>query len=168
MEQVVLPVFNAFVGFTIEHNLSFDSPVRLNGRGASVQRIRVAVAENNPEITRILVDILEPDFNIVGMFFTGMSALQEVQGLNPDVFILDISLGDLSGFEVVEALRQQNSSTKVVFLTVHENLEFIRAAFDLGARGYVFKSRMSLDLAKAIRAVSRGKRFFPSLLSPAM
>ncbi len=133
-----------------------------------MQRIRVAVADDNPEITRILVDILEPDFRIVGMFFTGTSVLQEIQSLHPDVLILDISLGDLSGFQVVEELQKLNSPTKIIFLTVHEQLEFIRAAFDLGAWGYVFKSRVSVDLAKAIRAVFRGKRFFPSLLSPAM
>jgi DNA-binding NarL/FixJ family response regulator len=133
-----------------------------------VQRIRVAVADDNPEITRILVDILEPDFRIVGMFFTGASVLQGIENLHPDVLILDISLGDLSGFEVVEELRKQNSPTKIIFLTVHEKLEFVRAAFDLGASGYVFKSRVSVDLAKAIRTVFRGKRFFPSLLSPAI
>ncbi len=133
-----------------------------------MQRIRVAVADDSPEITRILVDILEPDFRIVGMFFSGTSVLQGIENLHPDVLILDISLGDLSGFEVIEELRKQNSPTKIIFLTVHEKLEFVRAAFDLGAWGYVFKSRVSLDLAKAIRAVFRGKRFFPSLLSPAM
>ena len=97
-----------------------------------MQRIRVAVADDSPEITRILVDILEPDFRIVGMFFSGASVLQGIENLHPDVLILDISLGDLSGFEVIEELRKQNSPTKIIFLTVHEKLEFVRAAFDRG------------------------------------
>lgn len=130
-----------------------------------MQRTRIAIADDNPEISRILVEVLEPEFSVEGIFFSGSSVLQGLHLYDPDLLILDISLGDLSGFEVAARLAKLNSRTKIIFLTVHENVDFIRAAFDLGAWGYVFKSNLSTDLPKAIRNVGRGKRFVPAMVS---
>jgi len=79
--------------------------------------------------------------------------------LRPDLVILDVSLGDLNGFEVARRLRISDSTVKIIFLSVHEDIDFVNAAFDLGAAGYVFKSRIAADLMKAIDLVFHGGQF---------
>jgi DNA-binding NarL/FixJ family response regulator len=86
-------------------------------------------------------------------------ALEQVPQLHPDIILLDISLPDMTGFELARRLEKTGNAAKVVFLTVHENVDFVRAAFDLGAAGYVFKSRIGFDLLDAIDAVCDGGRF---------
>jgi two-component system nitrate/nitrite response regulator NarL len=75
--------------------------------------------------------------------------------------ILDISLGDMTGFEVARRLKDSGCTAKLIFLSVHEDVDFVTAAFDIGASGYVFKSRVTEDLTKAIDIVFNGGRFVP-------
>jgi DNA-binding NarL/FixJ family response regulator len=123
------------------------------------------LADDNHEILETLVDLLQPLFTIAGALSSGAAVLREAETLNPDLIILDISLGDMTGFEVARRLRKAGRTAKIVFLTVHENIDFIRAAFDLDAAGYVFKSRISPDLIDAINKVCDGGRFSSADLS---
>ena len=65
--------------------------------------------------------------------------------MEADVILLDISLGDTTGFEVAERLRESGSKARIVFLSVHENPAFVQAGMQHGAYGYVFKSNISRD-----------------------
>jgi DNA-binding NarL/FixJ family response regulator len=76
-----------------------------------------------------------------------------------DILLLDISLGDLSGFDVARRLGDRPSRTKIIFLSIHEDIEFVAAGFDTGAYGYIFKSRVVEDLRQAIEIVYAGGRF---------
>jgi DNA-binding NarL/FixJ family response regulator len=87
--------------------------------------------------------------------------VDQVPKLAPDVLVLDISMGEMNGFEITRALKLVLCRAKIIFLTVHEELEFIRCAFDAGASGYVFKSRMNTDLRTAIKTVLDDKVFIP-------
>jgi DNA-binding NarL/FixJ family response regulator len=58
---------------------------------------------------------------------------------------MDVDLGDMSGFLVAEQLKSTDCSAKIVFLSIHESMDFIRASQDLGAAGYVFKSHLRPD-----------------------
>jgi DNA-binding NarL/FixJ family response regulator len=124
-----------------------------------VRSVRLLLADDNPEILETLVDMLQPPYEVAGTLPNGASVLQQTERLNPDVIVLDISLGDMTGFEVVKQLKKMGSRAKVVFLTVHENIDFVRAAFDLEVDGYVFKSRIGSDLIDAINKVCAGGRF---------
>jgi len=108
-----------------------------------------------------LVEMLQRDFVIAGTFSSGASLLADVGSLNPDIILLDVSLGDMTGFYVAKRLRSIACAAKIIFLSVHDNPDFVRAAFDAGALGYVFKSQVSYDLMDAIEAVSQGTRFVP-------
>lgn len=121
--------------------------------------IRLLLADDNPEVLETLIDMLQPAFEIAGAFPNGASLLQQSAALNPDLIILDISLGDVTGFEVAKRLKMSGCPAKIIFLTVHENIDFVHAAFDLDASGYVFKSRISTDLIDAINRVCEGGRF---------
>jgi DNA-binding NarL/FixJ family response regulator len=99
----------------------------------------------------ILVDLLQSEFMIVGALSSGASALDEARTLNPDIILLDIDLGDMSGFVVAERLKRTGCPARIVFLSVHESIDFVRAAQDLGAAGYVSKSHITRDLVKTLR-----------------
>ncbi len=127
--------------------------------------IRLVLADDNPEVLETLADMLQPDYVVAGALSNGTSVLQQVDELKPDVIILDISLPDMTGFDVVRQLKKRGASAKVIFLTVHENIDFVRAAFELDAAGYVFKSRISSDLVEAINTICNGGRFSSAELS---
>lgn len=128
---------------------------------APTSAIRLLLADDNPAILEMLVEILQGPFVIAGTAADGMSVLREVANLNPDVIVLDVSLGDMSGFEVARQLVESGNKAKVMFLSVHENAAFVRAALAQGVLGYVFKSRAASDLIPAIHAVVAGERFIP-------
>jgi DNA-binding NarL/FixJ family response regulator len=129
-------------------------------------RLRLILADDNTAILDLMKHILQKEYEIVAAFSEGCSVIREAPVLMPDVIILDISMGELSGFDVTRELRREQCNSKIIFLTVHEELQFIRAAFDAGAAGYVFKSRMHTDLKTAINAVQAGKVFIPQAPIP--
>jgi DNA-binding NarL/FixJ family response regulator len=101
-----------------------------------------------------LVDMLESEFLIVGTLSSGSSAVAEAVNFNPDIILLDIDLGDMTGFLVADHLRAVGCPARVVFLSVHESLDFIQAAQKRGAAGYVSKSQISRDLVNTLHAAS--------------
>jgi DNA-binding NarL/FixJ family response regulator len=126
-----------------------------------VERLRILIADDNPAILDLVKHLLQSEFQVVAAVGEGRAVVSEVPKLKPDVVVLDISMGEFNGFDVTRQLRLDSCSSKIVFLTVHEELEFIRAAFDAGASGYVFKSRMNTDLRRAINTVHKGNVFIP-------
>jgi DNA-binding NarL/FixJ family response regulator len=129
-----------------------------------MERIRLLLADDSPAILDLVVKMLKANFVITGAFTDGKSVLQEFPTLLPDVIILDISMGDVSGIEVARRLRELDCKAKLIFLTVHEDVDFVRAALAVGASGYVFKSAVNCDLVAAIYAASQNKLFYPSAL----
>jgi DNA-binding NarL/FixJ family response regulator len=121
---------------------------------------RLLLADDNRDMLTALDQMLRQEFLIVGALSSGVSVLAQVNDLNPDIILLDVSLGDLSGFQVARCLRHRGCPSNIVFLSVHENPEFLQAAVDLGVSGYVFKSRISRDLLHALQAVAMGGQFF--------
>jgi DNA-binding NarL/FixJ family response regulator len=126
-----------------------------------VQVISVLVVDDNLYFLREEVELLSADFRVVGTAQSGASVLQAVADLKPDVIVLDLSLGDMSGFEVARRLRASGSTAKIVMLTVHEGREFVQAAVELGILGYVYKSQAEHDLPRAITEVYRGNTYYP-------
>jgi DNA-binding NarL/FixJ family response regulator len=117
------------------------------------------LADDNPALLETLIEMLEPSYRVSAALCNGASVLERVSVLRPDLVILDISLGDLTGFEVARRLKDIGCSAKIIFLSVHEDIDFVNAAFELGACGYVFKSRITADLTKAIDIVFNGGQF---------
>jgi DNA-binding NarL/FixJ family response regulator len=124
------------------------------------------LADDNPALLTTLVEMLQTKYQIAAALPNGTSVLSQIGALSPDIAILDISLGDLTGFEVALRLKDSGCTAKIIFLTVHEDIEFVNAAFDVGACGYVFKSRVTEDLFRAIDIVFNGGRF-ASIAPPA-
>jgi DNA-binding NarL/FixJ family response regulator len=105
------------------------------------------------------VKLLGEDFNVVGAVNNGRDAVAEAQRLDPDVLVIDISMPILNGLQTVSQLRSTDHRSKVVFLTVHEDQDYVDAAFSAGASGYVTKARVDTDLIPAIREVLEGRTY---------
>ena len=105
------------------------------------------------------MDLLQADYQIIGTVTDGNSVCAEVAKLEPDVIVLDVSMGERSGIEIAKRLYRQGYAGKIVFLSVHEDPDFVGAAIGAGGRGYVFKSRMKTDLGAALKAVLTSRIF---------
>ena len=105
-------------------------------------------------------------FRVVASVRDGSAVLDAYVRHKPDVVILDISMGDVSGIEVAQDLRHAGCRAKIIFLTVHEDSDFVNAAIGAGGSAYVVKSRLSTDLVVALRAVIANKMFVSSNLLP--
>lgn len=125
---------------------------------------RVLLADDNPAVLEHVTSMLRPDFEIVGECHDGESVLREYDKLKPDVLVLDVSMGRMSGIDVARRLRDTGRAARIVFLTVHEDQEFVTAALGAGGCAYVVKSRISTDLVSAIQAALAGKLYISSSL----
>jgi DNA-binding NarL/FixJ family response regulator len=120
---------------------------------------RVLLADDLPEVHEKLIQLLRHDFDIVGSAHDGEQAIEAAKTLNPDLLILDISMPLLNGIQVASRLRETNCKAKVIFLTIHEDQDYVEAAFSMGALGCVLKPRFTTDLIPAIEEALRGRRF---------
>lgn len=126
--------------------------------------IRVLLVDDNGEMLTDLRDELSAEFEIAGTADNGEEAVREVFRLDPDIVVLDITMPVMNGLQVASLLREKRPGTKILFLTIHEEPEYISAAFSAGACGYVTKRRLASDLRVAIREVFDGRNFLsPSL-----
>jgi DNA-binding NarL/FixJ family response regulator len=129
--------------------------------------VRVLLADDSPSMLQAARRILEPEFEVVGTVDDGEAVLEATKSLNPDVLILDISMGVMNGLEAARLLRRIGSTAKIVFLTVHNDQDFVEEAFSAGAVGYVVKPRLGTDLPVAVREALMGHTFVsPDLVSP--
>jgi DNA-binding NarL/FixJ family response regulator len=103
--------------------------------------------------------VLAPGCAIVAKVTDGAAAVEAAKTLQPDVIVLDISMPGMTGFEVAYRLREAGSKAALVFLTVHDDEEFVQAAKAVGGIGYVVKPRLTSDLMIAVREALAGRPF---------
>jgi DNA-binding NarL/FixJ family response regulator len=120
---------------------------------------RVLLVDDSHDILDRVRAALTPACVVVGSFTDGHSALTAAHTLRPDVIVLDISMPGISGLKVASMLRAQGSTAAVVFLTIHDDAQFVDAAMQSGATGYVMKLRLSTDLLHAVQEARAGRPF---------
>ena len=119
----------------------------------------VLLVDDNKEILARVRAALTPACVIVAEVTDGASALAAAKALRPDVIVLDISMPGMSGLEVAASLRRQQSTAAIVFLTIHDDAQFVDAAMQSGGTGYVLKTRVSTDLLHAVQEARAGRSF---------
>ena len=124
---------------------------------------RVLIVDDNSEILERTAAVLERDCVIVAAVQDGLSALEAERTLQPDVIVLDISMPGMTGFEVASRLRRSGSRAAVVFLTVHDEADFVTAARAAGGLGFVLKPRLAYDLTVAVREARQGRPFVSTI-----
>jgi len=129
--------------------------------GALVAKASILLADDNSAILNHVINLLSQTsrYEVVGALSSGAAVLREFKRLSPDVIVLDISMDLLSGIDVAQHLREYGCHSKIVFLTVHEDPDYINAAIGAGGSAYVVKSRLSTDLLPALNAVLSHKMF---------
>jgi DNA-binding NarL/FixJ family response regulator len=127
---------------------------------SQVALARILVADDHEEVRNKIVRLLEQQFDVLGALGDGPSFLEAVERLQPDLCVLDISMPDMSGIDVAQQIKQRDSQMKIVFVTLHDDLDFRAAALEIGAEGYVTKAKMGGELLFAVREILAGGRFF--------
>lgn len=129
-----------------------------------MDRPRIIVADDHDVMLDLVLSVLRPEFEVVGTVNNGLDLIKEVHRLKPDVIVLDITMPVLNGIEAAHKIHEAGLTTRLVFLTVHEQSSFVNACFDEGALGYVTKSRLKTDLIPAIRDAISGHHFISPFL----
>jgi two-component system response regulator NreC len=131
-----------------------------------VNKIRVLIVDDHGIVRAGIRSLLEDyaDIEVVGEAGSGWKAIELATHLQPDVVLMDIAMGDLSGLEATQEIRERAPDVNVLALTMHDREEYFFAMLKAGALGYVLKESEPDQLLAAIRAVHRGEAF----LSPAV
>lgn len=128
--------------------------------------IRVALCDDHAVVRSGLRRILddEPDITVVGEAGDAEDAVALATAEHPDVFVMDLGLPGTSGIDATRQVRAVSAETAVLVLTVHDDVGYLRRAFDAGATGYLVKDAADVELVMAVRHVAAGDNYVhPSL-----
>lgn len=126
-----------------------------------MNKIRILVVDDHPVVRTGLCTLLsaQADMEVVGEASAGDVAVERVIELAPDVVVMDITMEGMGGLEATREIRERAPGTKVLVLTIHNNVQYLRLALEAGATGYVLKRAADTELAVAVRFVHRGEVF---------
>jgi two-component system response regulator NreC len=129
-------------------------------------KIRIILADDHTLFRQGIRTLLsaEPDIEVVGEASNGSDAVDKTSEARPDVVLMDISMPGMSSFEASRKIKKNRPETKVLFLTMYDDEDYLAEALSAGASGYVLKDSPSQQLVDAVRDVRRGG----SYLSPRM
>jgi DNA-binding NarL/FixJ family response regulator len=127
------------------------------------QPIRVFSVDDHPLLREGIATLVnnQPDMGLVGEASTGAEAIQQFKQHVPDVTLLDLRLPDMSGIDVLIAIRSEFPEARIVMLTTFEGDVEIHRALQAGARGYLLKNMPPSELLDVIRQVHAGKKRIP-------
>lgn len=135
-----------------------------------MEKIKVMIVDDHSLIREGLRQLLEFDgsIEIVGEASNGVECLEKLNECNPEVLLLDINMPEKNGIEVLEQIKEDQSQIKVLILTVHNEMDYLMKAVDIGVDGYILKDSESTELKMAIRTVKGGENYIQPSLIPAL
>lgn len=132
--------------------------------------IKVLIAEDHLMVREGIKNLLEldGDIKIVGEADNGQQCLELIKKVNPDIILLDINMPIMNGLEMLKKLREERKkeNDKVLILTIHNEIEYLTKAVEIGVNGYVLKDSNSIVLRKAIFAILNGESYIETTLTP--
>lgn len=122
---------------------------------------RIIIADDHPIFRAGLKQTIENSsgFKVIADAADGETALNLVLAHEPDVVVLDVSMPRLTGFQVAEELQKKRLSTRVVFLTMHDEEALFNRAMNLDVKGYILKDSAAVDIINCLNAVIGGQNF---------
>jgi DNA-binding NarL/FixJ family response regulator len=124
-----------------------------------VNLVRILLADDHEHVIEKIIQLLDSTYDIVGTVSDGQSLVRAVTLMKPDVLVVDITMPILNGIEAAKQLNEAGCESRIIFLTVHADADYVRACLASGAFGYVVKARMSSDLPRAIEEALAGRIF---------
>ncbi len=133
-------------------------------------RQRIVIAEDYTILREGLRSLLSshPEFEIVGEAEDGQEAIRSVEKLKPDLALMDLSMPRMNGMDAIKEIKKRSPETKVLVLTVHKTEEYIHAALQSGADGYILKDSTHAELGMAIKHILEGKRYISPGISESL
>ena len=130
--------------------------------------IRVMLVDDHKMLREGIKQLIEfdQDINVIAQASDGEECLTAVKDNDIDVCVLDINLPDVQGTKLLKEIHKINRHTKILMLTVHNEVEYLLEAMDNGANGYILKDSGSGELIKAIKSVYAGERYIQPNLIP--
>lgn len=129
--------------------------------------IKVMIADDHKLIREGITQLLEfdGDIQVIEQAEDGIDCLKKLETTLPDILLLDINMPNKNGLEVLKEIREKGLNLKVLILTVHNEVEYLLKAVDIGVDGYILKDSESSELKKAIIAIMNGEEYIqPSLI----
>lgn len=135
-----------------------------------MEKISVMIADDHSMIREGLKQLLEFDgsIEVVGEASNGVECLEKLKECNPEVLLLDINMPEKNGIEVLKQMKEEKNGIKVLILTVHNEMDYLMKAVDIGVDGYILKDSESSELKRAIKAVRDGENYIQPSLIPAL
>ncbi|MEE9911526.1 MAG: response regulator transcription factor [Deltaproteobacteria bacterium] len=131
-----------------------------------MKKIKLLVTDDHDIVRDGLKQLLnsQSDMEVIGEACDGREALEKIKLLHPDVVLLDITMPNMTGLEVVNLIRDVTPKTRIVVFSMHAKESYVKEILASGAFGYVLKASPSSDILTAIRAAYRGEYFLSSKL----
>ncbi len=131
------------------------------------ETIQVIIVDDHKLVTDCIGLFLKGarDIEVVGVAHSGKETLTLLKKQSPQVILVDISMPEMSGIQLTEAIKKKYPNTRILILSMHSDYNNISDAIDAGADGYVPKDVSSEELVEAIHTVSKGKNYFHSTIS---
>lgn len=132
--------------------------------------ITVMITDDHSLIREGLKNLLEldGDIKVIAEAENGIECLNKLDYCSPDVLLLDINMPKMNGLEVLEHIKERKINIKVLVLTVHNEVEYLMKAIDIGVNGYILKDSESSELKKAIVSVFCGETYIQPSLIPSL
>lgn len=129
------------------------------------KRPRVLIADDHRLVAEACANILNSEFDVVGIFSDGQALLGGLAELKPDVVVLDVGMPLMNGLDAGRRIKQMARAIRLVYLTMNPDLGIAAEAFRNGASGYMLKTSSVTELATAVREVLKGNRYVSPLLT---
>lgn len=129
--------------------------------------VNIMIADDHSMIREGLKQLLEldGDIKVIAEANNGKDCLEKLNTYHPDVLLLDINMPEMNGLQVLEILKERKSDLKVLVLTVHNEVEYLLKAVEIGISGYMLKDSNSSELKNAIFSIIEGEDYIqPSLI----
>lgn len=132
--------------------------------------IKVMLADDHVLMREGIRQLLEFDGTIfvVAEANNGVECMEQLLSVHPDILLLDINMPVMNGIEVLQEIKKKNISVKVLVLTVHNEVEYLLKAVDIGVDGYIMKDAESAELKNAINCIMQGETYIQPSLVPAL
>src|SRR5215469_14334598 len=136
--------------------------------GGTMARVKILLADDHTLFCSLLRQLLEPEYEVVGTVSDGRELLDAAETLRPDVVLIDIGMPSLNGLDAGRRLKKTNPKVKLIYLTMNNNVEYAREAFQAGASAFVLKNSPTSHLLQAIRDSMRGVFYLAPEIRQAM